>query len=60
MNTGDTQNKKSVVIIGGGYAGVALARELDGHVQVTLVDCHDVFFHKVASLRASVATRQAQ
>jgi len=43
-----------VVIIGGGYAGTALARTLDGVADVTLVDRKDVFFHRIASLRAAV------
>jgi NADH dehydrogenase FAD-containing subunit len=42
-----------VVIIGGGYAGVRLARGLDQEVDVTLIDLKEVFFHRVASLRAS-------
>ncbi|MFC8142092.1 NAD(P)/FAD-dependent oxidoreductase [Streptomyces paradoxus] len=43
-----------VVVIGGGYAGVRLARRLDGTARVTLVDRKEVFFHRVASLRAGV------
>ncbi|MFD8309443.1 NAD(P)/FAD-dependent oxidoreductase [Streptomyces sp. NPDC059690] len=43
-----------VVVIGGGYAGVRLARRLDGIARVTLVDRKDVFFHRIASLRAGV------
>jgi NADH dehydrogenase FAD-containing subunit len=43
-----------VVVIGGGYAGVRLARRLDGTARVTLVDRKEVFFHRIASLRAGV------
>ncbi|GAA4337955.1 hypothetical protein GCM10023086_72080 [Streptomyces venetus] len=43
-----------VVVIGGGYAGVRLAKRLDGTARVTLVDRKEVFFHRVASLRAGV------
>jgi NADH dehydrogenase FAD-containing subunit len=43
-----------VVVIGGGYAGVRLAKRLDGTARVTLVDRKEVFFHRIASLRASV------
>ncbi|WP_308461195.1 hypothetical protein [Streptomyces sp. Ru62] len=44
---------RRVVIIGGGYAGVRLARELDADADVTLIDLKEAFFHRVASLRAS-------
>ncbi|WP_030894070.1 NAD(P)/FAD-dependent oxidoreductase [Streptomyces sp. NRRL S-474] len=43
-----------VVVIGGGYAGVRLAKRLDGTARVTLVDRKEAFFHRVASLRAGV------
>lgn len=43
-----------VVVIGGGYAGVRLAKRLDGTARVTLVERKEVFFHRVASLRAGV------
>ncbi|MEV5436856.1 FAD-dependent oxidoreductase [Streptomyces sp. NPDC052682] len=43
-----------VVVIGGGYAGVRLAKRLDATARVTLVDRKEVFFHRVASLRAGV------
>ncbi|TPQ18878.1 NAD(P)/FAD-dependent oxidoreductase [Streptomyces sporangiiformans] len=43
-----------VVVIGGGYAGVRLAKRLDGMARVTLVDRKEVFFHRIASLRAGV------
>ncbi|MEU3340829.1 FAD-dependent oxidoreductase [Streptomyces sp. NPDC006668] len=43
-----------VVVIGGGYAGVRVAKRLDGTARVTLVDRKEVFFHRIASLRAGV------
>ena len=43
---------KCVVVIGGGYAGTRLARELDA--DVILVDRKEAFFHRIASLRAAV------
>ncbi|MFE1996262.1 NAD(P)/FAD-dependent oxidoreductase [Streptomyces parvulus] len=48
-----TTNPRRVVIIGGGYAGVRLARELDADADVTLIDLKEAFFHRIASLRAS-------
>ncbi|MDT7845317.1 NAD(P)/FAD-dependent oxidoreductase [Streptomyces justiciae] len=44
----------NVVVIGGGYAGVRLAKRLDTTARVTLVDRKEVFFHRIASLRAGV------
>ncbi|GAQ52607.1 NAD(P)/FAD-dependent oxidoreductase [Streptomyces acidiscabies] len=43
-----------VVVIGGGYAGVRLAKRLDASARVTLIDRKEVFFHRIASLRAGV------
>ncbi|EKX62861.1 oxidoreductase [Streptomyces ipomoeae] len=43
-----------VIVIGGGYGGIRLARRLDEFARVTLVDRKEVFFHRVASLRAGV------
>ncbi|MEV6167201.1 FAD-dependent oxidoreductase [Streptomyces sp. NPDC051954] len=43
-----------VVVIGGGYAGVRLAKRLDDTARVTLVDRKEIFFHRIASLRAGV------
>ncbi|WP_329458618.1 NAD(P)/FAD-dependent oxidoreductase [Streptomyces sp. NBC_01497] len=48
-----TMTARRVVIIGGGYAGVKLARDLDPHAEVTLIDLKEAFFHRIASLRAS-------
>ena len=43
-----------VVIIGGGYAGTALAKELDPDFDVTLIEKRERFFHNSGSLRAAV------
>jgi apoptosis-inducing factor 2 len=53
-------NARRVVVIGGGYAGTRLARELDGVADVTLVDRKEAFFHRIASLRASVRKEWTQ
>lgn len=41
-------------IVGGGYAGFNLARLLDRHVDVTLIEPRDAFVHNVAAIRATV------
>ncbi len=43
-----------VAIIGGGYAGFNLARLLDAHVDVTLIEAREAFVHNVAAIRAMV------
>ena len=47
--------RPSVLVIGGGYGGVAVAKGLDDVADVTLVEPKDAFFYNVASLRALVA-----
>jgi NADH dehydrogenase FAD-containing subunit len=46
--------RPSVVVIGGGYAGVNVAKALDDIADVVLVEPKDAFVHNVASLRALV------
>lgn len=41
-----------VAIIGGGYAGFELAKALDSHVAVTLIEPREAFVHNVGSPRA--------
>ena len=43
-----------MVILGGGYAGVAVARALAGRVDLTLVEPGDRFFHHIGAPRALV------
>lgn len=43
-----------VIVIGGGYGGIRLAKQLDETARVTLVDRKEVFFHRIAALRAGV------
>jgi NADH dehydrogenase FAD-containing subunit len=43
---------KRIVVVGGGYAGTALARALDSAAEVVLVEPRDSFVHNVAALRA--------
>ncbi|MBN3295804.1 AIFM2 factor, partial [Amia calva] len=46
-----------VVIVGGGFGGIAAAKQLrDKGVPFTLLDMRDAFHHNVGSLRASVQT----
>ena len=46
--------RPSVVVLGGGYGGLAVAKRLDDVADVTLVDPSDAFLHNLASLRALV------
>lgn len=43
-----------VAVIGGGYGGSALAKALDEHAEVVLVDPKDAFVHSAGALRALV------
>ncbi|MEU4537941.1 FAD-dependent oxidoreductase [Streptosporangium sp. NPDC023825] len=44
----------TVVVVGGGYGGVRVAKALDDVADVVLVDPKDAFVHNVAALRALV------
>ena len=44
----------SVVVLGGGYGGINVAKALDDVADVTLVDPKDAFVHNVAAWRALV------
>ncbi|MEV6299506.1 FAD-dependent oxidoreductase [Actinoplanes sp. NPDC051861] len=44
----------NVVVVGGGYGGIAVARALDDVADVTLVEPRETFVHNVAALRAAV------
>ena len=55
----DVSGLPTVVIVGGGYAGIQLAAQLDRHFFVVLIDRKDHFLHKVALLRATVQPDRA-
>ena len=44
-----------VVVVGGGYGGMTVAKALDGLADVVLVEPRDAFQHNVAALRALVS-----
>jgi apoptosis-inducing factor 2 len=48
------QARPTVVVLGGGYAGIQVARPLDDVADVVLVEPKDDFMHNVAALRALV------
>src|SRR4030081_3259085 len=50
----DTQPRRTVVVIGGGYGGVNVAKALDADVEVVLVEPKDAFVHNIGALRALV------
>src|SRR5258706_10302353 len=46
--------RPTVVVVGGGYGGVNVARALDADVDVVLVEPKDSFVHNIGALRALV------
>jgi NADH dehydrogenase FAD-containing subunit len=46
--------KPTVVVVGGGYGGIAAAKALDETHDVVLVEPKDAFMHNIAALRALV------
>jgi NADH dehydrogenase FAD-containing subunit len=44
----------TVVVVGGGYGGITVAKALDDIADVILVEPRDTFVHNVAALRAAV------
>src|SRR5450755_2767094 len=46
--------KPTVVVVGGGYGGINVAKALDEAADVVLVEPKDTFVHNVAALRALV------
>ena len=46
--------RPSVVVVGGGYAGIGVAAALDETADVTLAERRDTFVHNVGALRALV------
>lgn len=52
--TENTDPRPSVVVLGGGYGGINVAKALDEVAEVTLVDPKAAFVHNVAAWRALV------
>ena len=48
------QPRPTVVVIGGGYGGINVAKALDAQVEVVLIEPKDAFVHNVGALRALV------
>lgn len=48
------QSRPTVVVVGGGYGGVAVAKALDQSMDVVLIEPKDAFMHNIAALRALV------
>ncbi|XP_018621535.1 ferroptosis suppressor protein 1 [Scleropages formosus] len=57
----EIQGEVHVVIVGGGFGGIAAGRQLQSKgIPFTLIDVRDAFHHNVAALRASVQSGFAQ
>src|ERR1700730_5327023 len=54
MAVSNLGGKPTVVVVGGGYGGTAVAKALDETSEVVLVEPKDAFRHKIAALRALV------
>jgi NADH dehydrogenase FAD-containing subunit len=54
MTASDQEHKPTVVVVGGGYGGIAVAKALDATSDVVLVEQKDAFMHNIAALRALV------
>src|SRR4030081_2626429 len=54
MIKGRHPGKPTVVVVGGGYGGLAGAKALDETSDVVLVEPKDAFMHNIAALRALV------
>jgi NADH dehydrogenase FAD-containing subunit len=52
--TENSGKRPTVVVLGGGYGGIRVAKALDDFAEVTLVDPKDAFVHNIASWRALV------
>ncbi len=46
--------RKKIVIVGGGYVGAEVAKELDAHADVTLIEQREAFVQPPAAIRALV------
>jgi apoptosis-inducing factor 2 len=54
MTQRNEAGRPTVVVVGGGYGGTAVARALDATSDVVLVEPKDAFMHNIAALRALV------
>lgn len=54
MGQNSSTPKPLVVIVGGGYGGLSLAKKLETQANVLLIDKKNYFFHNIAALRAAV------
>jgi apoptosis-inducing factor 2 len=54
MTASDQERRPTVVVVGGGYGGTAVAKALDETSDVVLVEPKDAFMHNIAALRALV------
>ena len=54
MTKSNQAGKPTVVVVGGGYGGIAVAKALDNTSDVVLVEPKDAFMHNIAALRALV------
>jgi NADH dehydrogenase FAD-containing subunit len=54
MTASDQAGRPTVVVVGGGYGGVAVAKALDETSDVVLVEPKDALMHNIAALRALV------
>jgi NADH dehydrogenase FAD-containing subunit len=54
MSASNQSDRPTVVVVGGGYGGIAVAKALDETSNVVLVEPKDAFMHTIAALRALV------
>jgi NADH dehydrogenase FAD-containing subunit len=54
MTDSNEAAKPTVVVVGGGYGGITVAKALDETSDVVLVEPKDAFMHNIAALRALV------
>jgi NADH dehydrogenase FAD-containing subunit len=56
MSESNQAGQPTVVVVGGGYGGISVAKALDETSDVVLVEPKDAFMHNIAALRALVDT----
>jgi NADH dehydrogenase FAD-containing subunit len=54
MDESNRGAKPTVVVVGGGYGGITVAKALDDTSNVVLIEPKDAFMHNIAALRALV------